>query len=317
LDLLATVVKVVDIDIPPVFPPIENTSSPPHHIVSILDAAHPAIQQMVNCGISSEMVEMLAKFYKHSLLSTRTHFYPALQATLGLMLDCYAVLPSAPLLQVISVAISIFGNWIVFRGDFGRALQTIMLFTGPSCSPEVVKEFYALCQQYLKYCPSVSAPFVERITFAAMQTFTTVQERQAARAALGILETIIGLAEAPLDVPSPLVVAANSILASHGQNLTRLLFQALGGGLSRTLVRAIADVLFSFITRHPSLFRQWASQLLAQQDFPTPHLTSVEKQQYLTTMMRTRAKTQFKATVNDFAIQARALREYGAATITM
>jgi len=297
-----------------------------------------------------DIVEAVANYYKHALLSTRTFFYPLMLPFLSLIANTYKPLDHYPLLQALSVAVSIFGKWAQFEDELAKTFQHICNTSISAMQadffvrPDMVKEFFSLCTQYVRYA---SQPLCNTNLLATLYmvsvTIIPLLPDKGVRFVLDFIGTVVGLgalrgisaAAAP-----GLVEQAEALMAAQGSFLVRLILAGIGGtistdqaspstaappamaaggggpsvAVSRHLLRSFSELLYEFVQNYPNQFREWARAQLMQPGFPTSHVTQEQKTEFLANLMRSKQKPNFKNCIQQFAILARGLGDYGSRT---
>ncbi|KAJ2081382.1 hypothetical protein H4R24_002368 [Coemansia sp. RSA 988] len=128
-----------------------------------------------------------------------------------------------------------------------------------------------------------------------------VPNRLALRPAALFASTLTRLAAA-----APPADPLRGLWAEYAPAWLRAILAAIGGTHPRSLLPALAELLFAFVRHHPADTRRCLADLLAAADFPSPHADAAAKRQLLQ-LLATRSLVRAKAAVADFSARCRNL----------
>ncbi|KAJ2808716.1 hypothetical protein H4R20_000692 [Coemansia guatemalensis] len=128
-----------------------------------------------------------------------------------------------------------------------------------------------------------------------------VPSRLALRPASLFATTLTRLAAA-----APPADPLRTLWAEYAPVWLRATLAAIGGTHPRSLLPVLAELLFAFVRHHPADARRCLADLLATEDFPSPHADAAAKRQLLQ-LLATRSLVRAKAAVADFSARCRNL----------
>ncbi|XP_023214869.1 importin-13-like [Centruroides sculpturatus] len=113
------------------------------------------------------------------------------------------------------------------------------------------------------------------------------------------------------------VSAMLNVVNNHGEFLVGQVLKVIGGEAPRSMVEHMPDILMALNKKYFDNLCRWMSTFLQQQDFPSQHVSPVQKEHFTRMVLRERSnKRKLKETVSEFSLICRGLigSEYAAKT---
>ncbi|KAJ2715522.1 hypothetical protein H4R19_001157 [Coemansia spiralis] len=97
----------------------------------------------------------------------------------------------------------------------------------------------------------------------------------------------------------------------YGPAWLRATLAGIGGMHPRSLLPNLTELLFAMVKNHLATTRQWMAQLLAEPDFPSPHVDNEAKRLFTRQLLATRSFVRAKAIVAEFSTRCRNIHGTG------
>uniref|UniRef100_A0A8C9VY09 Importin 13 n=1 Tax=Scleropages formosus TaxID=113540 RepID=A0A8C9VY09_SCLFO len=111
------------------------------------------------------------------------------------------------------------------------------------------------------------------------------------------------------------VPAVGQVVQEDGKLLLKAVLKAIGGQSPRSLMEQFAEVLFCLNKHCPTLLAMWLKEALQPPDFPSPHVSAEQKDNFAEQILREHVnKRRVKEIVKEFTLVCRGLHgtEYAA-----
>ncbi|BGP18218.1 hypothetical protein JCM10213v2_006275 [Rhodosporidiobolus nylandii] len=208
-------------------------------------------------------------------------------------------------------------------GQLGRpveaALNVVLSTHGDLQSmgenPDVVAAFLSFCSQIIKHYPRI---------FSALPTHYLDAVLAFAERGLGMQEqfSLKSTIEVQLSAvqqtafPTPSSRTFSTVLSTRLPSLLRALLLAIGGGVPRSHLTQLSELLHACLLRLGEPARQGLRGLLGEDGFPSERAGGEQKSKFERAVLAARTGKQVRQAVSDFALVCRGLdgSAYGAAT---
>ncbi|KAJ2159259.1 hypothetical protein GGF46_003143 [Coemansia sp. RSA 552] len=227
-----------------------------------------------------------------------------------------------PLLATIAQLVGVFGapaNPVDSDPELGAALTRAIDDIGAALGrdadtlpraieqqPVVAEALFDLATRVVHTRPQLllnaAPPAVARLCVLSLAALA-VPTRLALKPVAAFLTAAIRLAS-----PKRSLAPLPALWAEYGPAWLRATLVAIGGAHPRSLLPALAELLFAIVKNHPGDARAWLPELLGQADFPSAHATPDAKHQLVRQVLGTRSFARAKAAISEFSIHCRNLQ---------
>ncbi|CAG8589354.1 4704_t:CDS:10 [Funneliformis caledonium] len=187
-------------------------------------------------------------------------------------------------------------------------IQNIRNQTEMDQYPDVVHSYFMLLTEILKKCPLILYS-LQSDMFNSIMKFSVaglgLQERLASNSAANFMGEFVGQNYDDKE----LAAGIENVMMTYGLEIMRELLLGIGGKLPRSFVISLSQVLFKMIGRYIEASREWLRTLLAQDNFPSPHVNQMTKQNFAKGILSTRTLKRFHEIVTEFSIKCRDLED--------
>ncbi|KAJ1968875.1 hypothetical protein IWQ62_000977 [Dispira parvispora] len=175
--------------------------------------------------------------------------------------------------------------------------------------PHLLIGFFGFLQKYMQLCPKVLFQTSE-LQWDALMALTlrclSFTDRLAVKSAFTYLTDLL----TPKTSYSAQIKAfQDQLLQRYGERIIHELLMSLAGRLPRSMLQLPTELLFKLLNGHLEPTRRWLGSALNLPDFPSPHVDSKAKREFLMGIIGKRSYTAVKPPMYKFALQCRNMTE--------
>ncbi|XP_067135398.1 importin-13 isoform X2 [Centruroides vittatus] len=297
---------------------LENKKDLPQPVFLVLKQVMPLLMTIASNWMSDEHItEALCDTLKRATSTLLEECQPLIDDILQLLLHIYQFCPHNSVLDVSKQMMMLFGQdkerKAKLMSFFAQiCAQSISLFrTNLRENTTVVEILFEMLTQVVKKIPY----FLENedVDLAALFQCSIVAlclpEKPTVKAASSFIAEFINRSRE--------ISAMLNVVNNHGEFLVGQVLKVIGGEAPRSMVEHMPDILMALNKKYFDNLCRWMSTFLQQQDFPSQHVSPVQKEHFTRMVLRERSnKRKLKETVSEFSLICRGLigSEYAAKT---
>ncbi|KAN0022160.1 hypothetical protein ACTFIU_004329 [Dictyostelium citrinum] len=174
-----------------------------------------------------------------------------------------------------------------------------------SIFPDITKEYFTMITQYIRYnAVSIPQGVISHLFSIILVNITKIHDKVTARACFSFMALIITKSkEMKSQIKwEPLLNEINGWLSIHGELFIKQILYSAGGGIPRSVVQFISEVIASLVSSYPEVFRISALKCLSVDGFPSSNITKEQKEKFLNSLMLYRSKKLPLKIVTDFSL---------------
>lgn len=290
----------------------------PQPVFLVLKQVMPLLVTIASNWMSDEHItEALCDTLKRATSTLLEECHPLIDDILQLLLHVYQFCPHNSVLDMSKQMMMLFGQ------DKDKKAE-LMAFFAQICAKSlnlfranlrentvVVEILFQMLSQVIKKIPYFLES--EDVDLAALFQCSIVAlclpEKPTVKAASSFIAEFINHSR---EVPAMLNVVNN-----YGESLVGQVLKVIGGESPRSMVEHMPDILMALNKKYFDNLCRWMSTFLRQQDFPSQHVSPVQKEHFTRMVLRERSnKRKLKETISEFSLICRGLigTEYAAKT---
>lgn len=274
-----------------------------HPVVVLLAQVWPSLHALISkwC-VDSDIVEGICTCWSRAVRTVQEQYTPLLEGTVDLVIKCFTAVHNPRLLDCAASLVEVFHKQPSYAPLLDMMLKELhfQALSHLQIGPELLQAYLQLMSTVLKLSPTLAPSLSGSLggMFEIGCMALKAPEQPTVKAASALLCQLVSLAETTQCV--------HELLVAQGQFLLQCVLEAVAGAAPRSYLPAFTDVLHSMNTHCVSLSSLWLEELLARDGFPSTHLSVVEKQNFKTTVLRSRGnRQQLNNTVSEFSLMCR------------
>lgn len=286
------------------------TGAHDHPIMLVFSQLWPQLAQLFERFYAdNRLMEKVCRCCKHVLRSTGLLFSALLPPMLQTVTVSYQRASHSCFLYLASVAVGVFArqpeHYDLMQQSITQLVHTSFhLLQGPNAftqQPEIVEDLFNLFTRCIKHCPrflvTAEAPLLPNCVACAISGML-VHHHEASIAVIEFLRSFVSMAH-PIEageIDDPVVNVfremANAVLNQRASEMLALLLQGVAGGLPKSRIPKLSDVVEVTIKLDVQRFNHWLATALQAS---SPQLQQVVQQTNLTGRLQTRDANAVKA----------------------
>uniref|UniRef100_A0A8C9WGE6 Importin-13 n=1 Tax=Scleropages formosus TaxID=113540 RepID=A0A8C9WGE6_SCLFO len=299
-------------------PPVKTSPSQlgPNPVVVVLQQVFALIHTILSKWLNdSQVVEAVCAIFEKSVKTLLSDFAPMVSQLSEMLGRMYSTVPQASALELTRLMVHIFASEPEHFPPIKTLFELVTSVTlsifqqGPRDHPDIVDSFMQLQAQALKRKPDLFLSEnldVKAVYHCGLISLEFPESPTVKSTCLFYAELLPHCGDVP---------AVGQVVQEDGKLLLKAVLKAIGGQSPRSLMEQFAEVLFCLNKHCPTLLAMWLKEALQPPDFPSPHVSAEQKDNFAEQILREHVnKRRVKEIVKEFTLVCRGLHgtEYAA-----
>ncbi|KAJ8920238.1 hypothetical protein NQ315_011899 [Exocentrus adspersus] len=259
-----------------------------------------------------EVMEELSVVFKYCVITLKDDCKPLINDILELVVKVYKEYPQANVLIVAKTILILFGRVVEFMVITWHLLHEIINATLQMCTQysinnqlseksDVLEGFFSMLAALTKKIPQMIHynGIDTSALFQCAILCLTLPELQTLKAVSSFLVHFVSQSRE---------TSQANVVQTNGESLVLRILMNLGSTAPRASVDAFSDILLALNKKYCDNLSRWLNTLLAQEGFPSPRITTAQKEAFIKSILREKAnKRKLADSVLEFTLICRGI----------